>query len=90
MAPVPRAPRRERPYRGVALGVVGFGLVALCFVSYILLRPVYWKLYAEVIHRYEPDPVSSAAQLAGGAGERVLCCFVGRWRRADVFVQGSA
>lgn len=56
-----RIPRRERPFRGVALGVVGLGLVLVTFAGYVLLRPVYWRLYAEVIHRYEPDPIASGS-----------------------------
>jgi hypothetical protein len=44
------------PLRGLAVGIVAATGLLLLFLLYVLGRPLYWKFYAEVIHRYEPDP----------------------------------
>lgn len=44
------------PLRGLAFGIVAATGLLLLFLLYVLGRPLYWKFYAEVIHRYEPDP----------------------------------
>lgn len=40
----------------MALIIVGATGLLLLYMLYALARPLYWKFYAEVIHRYEPDP----------------------------------
>lgn len=42
--------------RGLALGVVFLLLFGCSWTIWVLARPLYWRLYADVIHRYEPDP----------------------------------
>ena len=42
--------------RGLAVGIVAATGLLLLFLLYVLGRPLYWKFYAEVIHRYEVDP----------------------------------
>jgi hypothetical protein len=54
--------------RGVALGVVLLLLFGCSWTIWILARPLYWKLYAEVIHRYQPDPQLTFEHAAYGAG----------------------
>lgn len=42
--------------RGLALGIVCLLLFGGTWTVWVLARPLYWRLYAEVIHRYQPDP----------------------------------
>uniref|UniRef100_A0A383W3X9 Nucleotide-diphospho-sugar transferase domain-containing protein n=1 Tax=Tetradesmus obliquus TaxID=3088 RepID=A0A383W3X9_TETOB len=67
------------PLRGLAVGIVAATGLLLLFLLYVLGRPLYWKFYAEVIHRYEPDPAlalireieqESGQPLAAAGGNR--------------------
>lgn len=65
----------EAAYRGMAIGLVGLMLCGLLFLLYVLGRPLYWKFYAEVIHRYEPDPALALIQeIEQDTGARVGRC----------------
>jgi hypothetical protein len=52
----PKQQHGRSPLRGLAVGIVAATGLLLLFLLYVLGRPLYWKFYAEVIHRYEPDP----------------------------------
>lgn len=56
MAAAPRARRLRRP----ALLLVLLAAVLGGYATWVLARPLYWRFYADVIHRYESD---AAAQL---------------------------
>eukprot|EP00882_Tetradesmus_deserticola_P025734 GHRQ01028293.1.p1 GENE.GHRQ01028293.1~~GHRQ01028293.1.p1 ORF type:complete len:344 (+),score=91.62 GHRQ01028293.1:276-1307(+) len=67
------------PFRGLAVGIIAATGLLLLFLLYLLGRPLYWKFYAEVIHRYEADPVlalireleqESGQPLAAAGGNR--------------------
>jgi hypothetical protein len=42
--------------RGLALAIVCLLLLGGSYTIWVLARPLYWRLYAEVIHRYQSDP----------------------------------
>jgi hypothetical protein len=46
--------------RGVALALVLLSVSLMGYTIVLLGRPLYWRIYAEVVHRYESD---AAAQL---------------------------
>jgi hypothetical protein len=53
------APRRMRT---LALVVIGVCVALMSYTMWILARPLYWRLYAEVIHRYESDAAQQLIQ----------------------------
>jgi hypothetical protein len=60
-------PRRMRT---LALVVIGVCILLMGYTMWILARPLYWRLYAEVIHRYESDAAQQLIQeLAKETGE---------------------
>jgi hypothetical protein len=66
--------KEDALFRGLALGIVGLMSLGLIFALYMLGRPLYWKIYAEVIHRYEPDPALALIQeIEREAGECSNC-----------------
>lgn len=42
--------------RGLALAIVCLLLLGGSYTIWVLARPLYWRLYAEVIHKYQLDP----------------------------------
>lgn len=72
-------PTPDRQYsRFVALAIVLLLLFGFSWTIWVLARPLYWKLYADVIHRYTPDPTFGIGDAAAGRDAatevwRLLC-----------------
>jgi hypothetical protein len=63
-------PKRGK-LRGFALFVVLVAAALLGYTVWMLARPLYWRFYAEVIHRYESDAAQQLIrELQKETGER--------------------
>lgn len=49
-------------YRHLAVCFVAIVATVFVLALYTVGKPLYWRFYAEVIHRYEPDPALALIQ----------------------------
>lgn len=61
--------------RGLSLGIVCLLLFGSSWTIWILARPLYWKLYADVLHRYEQDPNFVQSDGTLGSGKQWGVCM---------------
>jgi len=85
---MPSASNKQRNLRGFALVVVVLSAALAGYTVWILARPLYWRFYAEVIHRYETDAAQQLIkELQKETGACGSCCASvrrGRWATAVV------
>lgn len=64
---VPRLPRM----RGVALSIIVLSTSLMLYTVWLVGRPLYWRVYADFIHRYESEAAQQLIQeLQKDAGAR--------------------
>lgn len=62
-------PVKNPRMRGIALAVVLLALGLMIYMLVLLGRPLYWKLYADVFHRYENQAAQELLQELTRNGE---------------------
>jgi hypothetical protein len=44
----------DRRMRGLALALIGLAVILIGYVFFVTIRPIYWKIYADLTHESAP------------------------------------